>query len=495
MDITEIDAASNNGVDNIRALREEVYFTPTAGKYRVYIIDEVHMLSVGAFNALLKTLEEPPEHVIFILATTEVHKIPATVLSRCQRFDFQRISDHAIAARLQYVAKNEGFVLEKDAAHLIARLADGGMRDALSILDRCAGAETVDIGRVNQIVGLASNHRLHALAHALAEGDMADALSQVDELHRNSSDITRLCDQLITHFRNLMLAKAVSNPEGLIVCSPEDLRGYMNGAEDFTLEEILAVLTALQNARERMRGAVNQRVELEMALIRLSSPSTSVTMTETVVVSPKKPAVESVSVASPAKPKEPSVVQEQPAPPEPQKVDLPWYEDDQKQILKNEDTAQKYREEIPPFTDEDCPPEEPYDAPVVPSAPPVAPPPAVPKEGNGLPYFTSWAAVIEQVAKKSMMMASVLKKSDAYLKEDIILIRSQHPQFVDLLRQQQNRKVIKEAITAVTGQSYRLGPYTEETAAPKEDPLLAFVKNLQGKEGVTNLDAVPKNQE
>lgn len=474
MDIEEIDAASNNGVDNIRALREEVHFTPTAGKYRVYIIDEVHMLSVGAFNALLKTLEEPPEHVIFVLATTEVHKVPATVLSRCQRFDFQRIPDAAIAARLLYVAQQENFLLEKEAADLIARLADGGLRDALSILDRCAGTDRVDVTRVNEIVGLAGNDRLHALAGAMASGDIGKALEEVDALGRHASDMSRLCDQLITHFRNLMLAKAVPNPAELIVCSPDDLRLYMNGAEAYSMERILAVLTALQNARERMRSGVNQRVELEMALIGPTCPGA------------EKPAA--VAEHSPSKTgvTPPASLQ----PPAPPKADLPRRAEEQP-IRETQEAPQPVREEMPPvFTDADCPP----------PAVETVPPPPTPRSAasaepsaNGLPYFAPWAQVIETLASKNRMMGSVLKGSDAFLKEDIVLIRSVNPQFVDLIRMPQNRAAVRDAIAAVTGRTYRLGPYKEEADAFQEDPLQAFVKGLRGQVTVNDLDEGPSD--
>ncbi len=462
LDITEIDAASNNGVDNIRALREEVHFTPTAGRYRVYIIDEVHMLSVGAFNALLKTLEEPPEHVIFILATTEVHKVPATVLSRCQRFDFMRISDDAIVNRLQFVAQKEAFVLEQDAAELIARLAEGGMRDALSILDRCAGPERVDMERVNQIVGLAGTEQLHQLAQAIAEKQISKALELLNSLHQAASDVSRLCDQLILHFRNLMLAKAVPNPQNLMVCSPKELREYMNGAHGFTMKEILSVLTALQQAKERMRGGVNQRVELEMALISLSVSTQS-----TPAVAEPAPAAQQKcepTVQTPIPAKAPDGKEEE-------------------QIRKNEEAAQRYREEIPPpFTDDDVPPEQPQ-----PVEQPTESAPAAAAAENGLPYFTPWPQVIQTLETKSIMMAAVLMGSDAYLKDDIVLIKANNPQFIDLIRQPHNRTSVRDAIEAVTGKAYRLGPYKEEAFA-KEDPLQAFVQGLRGKLTVNDLD-------
>ncbi|MBR4868122.1 MAG: DNA polymerase III subunit gamma/tau [Clostridia bacterium] len=482
LDITEIDAASNNGVDYIRSLREEVYYTPTAGKYRVYIIDEVHMLSIGAFNALLKTLEEPPEHVIFILATTEVHKVPATVLSRCQRFDFSRISDEAITARLAFVAKQEGLELAAEAAELIARLADGGMRDALSIFDRCIGNGAIDLARVNQIVGLAGNDRLHTLAASVAKGDIADVMAQLDGLHQNATDMARLCDQMIHHFRNLMLAKAVPNPGDLIVCSADDLRMYMNGAQAFSMEQILGVLNTLQTARERMRTVTNQRVELEMALIRVTTHTVASLQVQASPVQTGAP--------QPA----PRVVPSVASKPEQPAVDVPWRTDDQeqKQIQKNEDIAQQYREElISPPSDEDCPP-------LPEETMPPTPAPVVAQsntEPGGLPYFEPWLQVIGSLGVENRMMASVLKGSDAYLKGDIVLIKADNPQFIDLIRIPKNRDAVRDAIQTVTGKVYRLGPYKKEETAPKGDPMQAFLQGLQGKVTMHNLDEIAQKEE
>ena len=211
MDIVEIDAASNNGVDNIRTLREEANFTPASAKYRVYIIDEVHMLSVGAFNALLKTLEEPPPHVIFILATTEAHKLPATILSRCQRFDFRRIPPEDIADRLDYVARQEGATVNRDAALLLARLADGALRDALSLLDQCLGrSHAVTEAVVNETAGLAGRDHLFDFAEFVRRQDAASALELIARLHEGSKDMARLCEELSSHYRGLMLIKTMS---------------------------------------------------------------------------------------------------------------------------------------------------------------------------------------------------------------------------------------------------------------------------------------------
>ncbi|MBP5459325.1 MAG: DNA polymerase III subunit gamma/tau, partial [Clostridia bacterium] len=270
LDVVEIDAASNNGVDNIREIRDEANFTPVGGKYRVYIIDEVHMLSTGAFNALLKTLEEPPEHVKFVLATTEVHKLPATILSRCQRFDFHRISPEDIAARIAYVASEEGLELTAGAANLIARLADGALRDALSILDQCVGqSKTIDENVVNTVVGLAGRDYLFQLAESILHRNSAMALSQIDDLYNRSCDMERLCNELINHFRNLMVCKAVKNPKDLIVCSAVELAAYQSSAKRTSMSDILNTLNALGDALVLIRKGLNRRVEMEMAIIRL----------------------------------------------------------------------------------------------------------------------------------------------------------------------------------------------------------------------------------
>ena len=212
LDISEIDAASNNSVDDIRDLRDETAFLPTVCQYKVYIIDEVHMLSTSAFNALLKTMEEPPPHVIFILATTEVQKVPATILSRCQRYDFARITADKIAGRLLYVASQESFTLTEGAAALIGRLADGAMRDALSILDTCAGVSTqVDEALVRRMAGVTDRAYLFEISDAIAKGDAVAALQKVAELRQQSVDMRRLCTELAGHYRNLMLS---SLPQG-----------------------------------------------------------------------------------------------------------------------------------------------------------------------------------------------------------------------------------------------------------------------------------------
>lgn len=270
LDVLEIDAASNNGVDNIRDIREEVNLTPYKGKYRVYIIDEVHMLSTGAFNALLKTLEEPPSHVIFILATTEVHKLPATVLSRCQRFDFKRISPDEIAARLMYIADGEGINLTPDGAALIARLADGGMRDAVSLLDRCcARGSDIDSEVVSNAAGIAGTRHLFEFSKFIAMNDSASCIALVNRLHNEACDIESLCSELTVHFRNLMISKTVRDCSQLIICSSQELAELRDRASSYRLSRILHCLDIIEESSRSLKGSTNKKIILESAVIKM----------------------------------------------------------------------------------------------------------------------------------------------------------------------------------------------------------------------------------
>ena len=319
IDIQEIDAASNNGVDDIRALREEAGYLPSELKYKVYIIDEVHMLSTSAFNALLKTLEEPPPHVIFILATTEIHKIPATVLSRCQRFEFNRIRCEESAAALIAVAEKEGIILEKDAAMLIARLSDGGMRDALSLLDVCAGINAEDGKKglpvtqatVRDCAGIAGKEHLFAIADAIANGDGKTALTITAELYAKSKDPSRLIDELLQHFRNLMLVKLMPEDFSLLTALPEECPDYVKQACHFTIESIMDCLDTLEDCL-RLKG---RKVEAEICLMKMCVKRRT--------VSPAAQPVVAVEVALPPPvvpeppPPEPPAVSEPPPPPEP----------------------------------------------------------------------------------------------------------------------------------------------------------------------------------
>lgn len=271
-DMIEIDAASNSKVDDIRELREGVNYTPEQCRYKVYIIDEVHMLSAGAFNALLKTMEEPPEHVKFILATTEVHKVPETIVSRCQHFDFHRIRTEDIVSRLSYIAGQEGLTLHEDAANLIARLSDGGMRDALSLLDQCvAYSEDITVATVSDAAGIAGRDYLFDILSAVLRQDAAAAIQKIDDLYGMSKDLAVLCSELIAQLRNIMILKSGKGARELIVCLPEELERLEQMAAQVELEAVFAYIGILQQCSERFARARNKCIEMEMCAVRLCS--------------------------------------------------------------------------------------------------------------------------------------------------------------------------------------------------------------------------------
>lgn len=269
LDVVEIDAASNNGVDNIRDIRDETRYTPTAVKKRVYIIDEVHMLSIGAFNALLKTLEEPPEHVLFILATTEINKVPATILSRCQRFDFRRIQPRDIARRLTEVAAEEKIDLTEGAADLIARLADGAMRDALSMLDRASGAGTVDEDAVTRTLGVLSAQDAVKLLESLKSGDAVQAVALIDEYYAAGRDLAGVYDQLLGLIRDVLLTRAAKGDVSALLSPSYSRQTVEKLGEGTAPATLLAWTQIVQESLTRMRSAANRRIEAELCAVHL----------------------------------------------------------------------------------------------------------------------------------------------------------------------------------------------------------------------------------
>lgn len=269
-DIVEMDAASNNGVDDVRQLRDEVAYTPVSCKYRVYIIDETHMLSPAAFNALLKTLEEPPAHVKFIFATTEQHKVPATISSRCQRFEFRRVNIAESAERLLEVAEKENVSLDKDAAELISRLSDGGMRDALSLLDRCISAdEHITSQTVRDCAGVADTQHLFAFSEMAAKKDAAGCIRLLGELYRNSKDLSLVIDELSTHYRDLMLYKTAPNDADLLSALPEDHARIAETAALYELSDILRCLVLLQQCADNIGKTKQRKTLAEMCLVKM----------------------------------------------------------------------------------------------------------------------------------------------------------------------------------------------------------------------------------
>ena len=379
LDVVELDAASNNGVDNVRALRDEAVFSPANVRKRVYIIDEVHMLSTSAFNALLKILEEPPAHLMFILATTELHKVPATILSRCQRHSFKRIPVDTIAARLNYVAQQEHLNLQPDAAALLARMADGGMRDALTLLDQCSGSDVITTETVISAMGLAGNLRTAQLLQSIADGDTAKTLEQFRSLWQDGKDPAALLDELSMLQRDLLMQAVAPRGGRELLSGGYDSETLQALSGAFTPAQLLANLQSIQDALTAMAAQPNPRIAAELCLIRLCRPElcddvptlcARVDKLEQAVRSGDIPAT---AASAPAKPaaalrQEPRQVQKAQPKPEPKPVfdDVPPWEPPAPSA-----SAPKAKPEPKPVYD-DVPPWEP-------PAPPVSAPKAKPE--------------------------------------------------------------------------------------------------------------------
>ena len=459
-DVVEIDAASNNGVDNIRDLREEANYTPSRGKYRVYIIDEVHMLSTGAFNALLKTLEEPPAHVIFILATTEVHKLPATILSRCQRFDFKRIQPETMSVRLKQVAKLEGMELDDDAAILIARIADGALRDGLSILDQCAGrSKKIDSALVSEVAGLAGREALYKLTDCICTQNSSSAMTVISELYQNSYDMERLCVEMINHLRNFLIVKTVKDSRGLIICTDDEYNSIISSAENFTLENVIFALDLFQDALTKIKTGANARVELEMAFVKLCEPKLDVNIDSLVDRISKLERAVNRGVN----------VSQQPAVVESAKPVVA----ENKQEVKAEKAVEEIKNDtLPPITSSK------------PSIEPKAlqgknetavnkPQQTVNTDDSNTQYeFEHWGDFMDVIHKQNIALFGVLAGSRGYIRGEYFLIDSPNPTIIQFLKTPTYSKAIKQALYDVTGQGFKLGIFKKKaTDAPKRDLL------------------------
>lgn len=468
LDVIEIDAASNNGVDNIRDLREEANYTPTAAKYRVYIIDEVHMLSTGAFNALLKTLEEPPEHVKFILATTEVHKLPSTILSRCQRFDFKRIEPQDIAARLLYVANAEGIALTEDGARLIARIADGAMRDALSLLDRCAayGAEITE-AVVSDAAGLAGREYLFALTEAVAARDSAKTLSLLNDLYNNACNMERLLADLLSHFRNMMLARSVPNYKDLIVCPQAELESIAVQAQSFTLARILSAMDMLNETAVRLKAGANGRTAVEMALLRLADPQLDTDIAAlTARVAELERRLNTGAFQAPVKA---NTVTENAEPSAPKSAPAP-----------QTSAVQAVQKPTQPEAGVLLPSAKSADNPETVQKAPVAPPADA--------EFSKWAEALERLATIDRPLVPHMQNSSAVVRGDLLLIKSENPMLERFLQTGSHANCIVRAVYDVTGVKYKLGIFNSNQAAPnggtqpqtpKKDPLADLLSRAE----------------
>ena len=503
LDVVEMDAASNNGVDDIRDLRDETAYTPSACKYKVYIIDEVHMLSTAAFNALLKTLEEPPAHVIFILATTEIQKVPATILSRCQRYDFTRIGPEDIARRVEYIAGEEKLELSPDGAELIARLADGALRDALSILDTCAGVTAkIDADVVRRMAGVTDRSYLFRISDALEAQDGATALAQLAQLRQQSVDVKRLTEELIAHYRALMLAALPGGQSLLSGVSPEEEALYLEKGPQLGQREAIRAIRALGSALEHMTRGSDQRIELELALFGLSEPPQQPQAVPVqaapvrVAAQPAAPqpfasatAVQPFASAPTPQPPIPSVPVVQPAA-EPKPVKA---EPSVPSEISVEQTSPVQTEELPPLPEE--PPVQqagmlPWDEPAAQAAQPAAPMPAelepvpqleppkpaptpaakpVPEKPQdagqeGTALYLYWPQVVQQLQEKDPMLYTYLRKSKAYFDGTRVLIDGGKT-FRDFIRaNKDSQRLIKKLIKDVSGTAVPIGPYEPKSA-------------------------------
>ena len=487
LDVVEMDAASNNGVDDIRDLRDETAYTPSICRYKVYIIDEVHMLSTAAFNALLKTLEEPPAHVIFILATTEIQKVPATIRSRCQRYDFTRISPEDIAGRVAQVAGAEGLTLTEGAAGLIARLADGALRDALSILDTCAGVTgQIDEDVVRRMAGVTDRSYLFRMSDALAARDAASALAELAALRQQSVDVKRLTEELIAHYRSLMLAALPGGRELLSGVSPEEEDLYLAKGPALGQREAVRAIRALGGALEHMARGSDQRIELELALFNLTAPDAQPAPAPAAAQASPAPAARPQPAAQPQPAVRPFASGPVPAPaaeapaaqPAPQAASAaeaqpdpanlpPWDEPSQTPPPPAEAAPARDEPLPPPPAEEEAAPPPVEDAPAAQPAFAAGPQLDKPRRvaGRDINPYPQWPEVVDRIRDTDPMLYGYLKKSKAYFDGVRVLIDGGKT-FRDFIRVNKgSQRLIKKLIADVSGIAVPIGPYEPETSA------------------------------
>ena len=478
LDVVEMDAASNRKIENIRDIIDEVQFKPNRARFRVYIVDEVHMLTTEAFNALLKTLEEPPEHVIFILATTEVHKLPQTILSRCQRFDFHRIPPRAIADRILYVADREKVGLTDEAAMLIAGVADGALRDALSLLDRCiAISGSVDENVVRQAAGLADKKYLYELSACIINKNTAKAMEYIDRLYGESKDMSRLCDELIAHFRALMLIKSVRNPRNILVMSESEFEQAQTQSDYLSLADIVYYMDVLSRAYQRMGHGTGDRTELEMALVKLSAPELDATNEAVAArLTALERAVKRGITVYTAKP-EPKAETEEKTEPEPEAAEEPV---EKAEAVKENTTDSSIKSEAAEEPPENKTKAEEKPAPKqTPPARQSAPAKNVEELYRNAVPFPQWVEVVSAMKSISKSISAAFVGSTAYESGNYLLIDANNGMAFDLLRHSSRRQEIRDVIRDVTGRVYNLGPYRKPVREQeKEDPLNRFKANL-----------------
>lgn len=419
LDVVEIDAASNNGVDDVRSLREDAVYTPSMGSYKVYIVDEVHMLSTAAFNALLKIMEEPPAHLMFILATTEIHKVPVTILSRCQRYDFMRIQPEDIAGRLRYVAQQEAIELTDGAALLLGQLADGAMRDALSLLDTCSGlGGVVDEEMVRRVAGVTDKQYLFDISAAALAGDVEALVAALNDPRTRSLDTRRLCEELIYHYRNLMLGSVSQDASLLLQVSQAEQARYLQEGRTVSVRTAAASIRRLGDALEKMTRGGNARIELELALFALAGAGGL----------SAEPAAEAVIVRA---------------------ADAPV------RTAPQAAAAAGAVQVIAPKAEP---------AAVTQTSPAVA---TVQDE-----QFADWERVVTLAAQQDIPLGSFLMGSRAYRKGNRVLIDGNKMLYDYLRANERSHATLKAALQEITGEALGIGPYTaNKTQVAQSDPL------------------------
>ncbi len=464
LDVLELDAASNNGVDQVRALRDEAAYSPANVKKRVYIVDEVHMLSTAAFNALLKILEEPPEHLMFILATTELHKVPATILSRCQRFSFRRIQPEDVARRLRYVAQQEAIDLQPSGAELLSRLADGALRDGLSLLDQCAAAGgTIDSGAVLDVLGLAGNLQAARLMELILNRDAQGALLLLDELYKGGKDMGAVLSELSTLTRDLLLQKTAPKGGAALLSGGFDAVLLDRLGKDVPAGRFLHLASTLQKASAELYASVNRRLDTELCLLRLCDEGLSGDLTALEARIRRLEDNQSArtglarrSPASSAPPPEPPPPSEVPAPQKPQDPP-PW--------------------DMPPLPEEPPPMEEAgqriYDIPEEAPLPPPAAASARPLEGGW------WRTLAENCkGRLSPMYRPFLGMCSGVLEGDLLTVCAPDDLTLGRLDNDRVRDILAQEAEALTGSPVRLALRAGEPpqSSPEENlkNLLAF---------------------
>lgn len=484
LDVVEMDAASNRNIDDIRQIIDEVQFKPAKCKYRVYIIDEVHMLTTQAFNALLKTLEEPPEHVVFILATTEVHKLPQTILSRCQKFEFHRIPPRAIADRLLFVAQQEEVTLSDSAAMLIASVADGALRDGLSLLDRCiAISSDIDEDVVRNAAGLARKTYLYELVNCVINKNTAKSLEIIDRLYGESKDMARLCDELVAHFRALMLIKSVRNPRDILVMSEDEFEEAQTQSDYLSLADIVYYMDVLSRAYQRMGKGTGDRTELEMAMVKLACSELDGTyeaLTQRVSAlekAVKKGVTVNYEPVSEDNEEKSNVSETDSLPAKKEKtLDISTTDVEKPMPTSKQDVSSSKTVQEP----------EPQKEPVAkPATAPVSKAARTPANlddiyKNAKP-FPEWVDVVSNMKPISRAIAAAFSGSTAYVSGSYLLIDTSNEMAFELLKNGTRREEIRKIILETTGRVYKLGPYKRVEEKKKEiDPLDVLKNGLEG---------------